>query len=179
MKSRVLRTIAVLVMTIAMSGMVYVENLWATSGTAAGPGAGGDGGSGAGAGSGSSGGGDGGSGNSGGGDSTTSGGGSAPSAGAAGVPGDARLAVDVESAIFESAIFFASTSPVSFPRPLSSGGLTRDQERTWDVFGHCATRGSMIDQLRVDGSFTFQSNTQSDARTTRHCMMRMGYRFDH
>jgi hypothetical protein len=170
MKSRVLRTIAVLVMTITMSGMVYVENSWATSGISGGPGAGG--GSGAGAGSGSSGGGDGASGSSGGGDGVAGGGGTAPAAGTGGGPGDPRNVADVESGRF-----FASTSPVPFPRPQSFGGLTRAQERTWDAFGQCATRGAMIDQLRVDGSFTFQSTTQSDARTTKDCMTRIGYRF--
>lgn len=159
MKSRVLRMIAVLVMTITMSGLAYVENSWATPGTGpGGPGAGGDGGGG---------------GSSSGAEGTATNGGM-PVAAVPGVPGDARLSGDLESGPF-----FASTSPVPFSRPQSSGGLTRAQERTWDAFGQCATRGAMIDQLRVDGSFTFQSTTQSDARTIKDCMTRIGYRFSY
>jgi len=157
---------AVLVMTITMSGLVYIS--WAQAGTAAGVGtAAGSGGAGGGGGAGA------GSGGSGGNDST-GGGGIAPAAGAGGNPADARLAGDIESGIF-----FASTSPVPFPRPQPAGGLTRAQERTWDAFGQCATSGAMLDQLRVDGSFTFQSATQADARTTKDCMSRIGYRFDY
>jgi hypothetical protein len=164
-KSRVCRTIVVLAMTMTVSGLVYVENSWAQGGTAAGVG-----GPGAGGGSSS------GSGSSGGGDGSTGGGGTAPSSAVGGVPDDARLTGDVESGPF-----FASTSPVPAPfsRPQSSGGLTRAQERTWDAFAQCATSGAMLDQLRIDGSFTFQSNTQSDARAIKDCMTRTGYRFDY
>jgi hypothetical protein len=161
-KNNVRTAIAILAMTFMMSGMVDVEDSWAQAGDPTGPGAG-NGGGGAAA-----------SGSSGGSDGAAGGGGTAPSAGGGGVPGDSRSAVDVESGIF-----FASTSPDPLPRPQSSGALTRAQERTWDAFGQCATNGTMIDQLRVDGSFTFQSNTQSDARTTKDCMTRLGYRFDY
>jgi hypothetical protein len=154
-KSRVLATIAVLAMAITMSGLAYVDNSWAQAGTAGGAGDGDGGGAGA-----SSGG--------------TGGGGTAPSAGGGGVAEDSRLGGDIEPGMT-----FASTSPIPFRGPQSSGGLTRAQERTWDAFGQCATRGAMIDQLRVDGSFTFQANSQSDARTTKECMTRIGYRFEY
>jgi len=35
----------------------------------------------------------------------------------------------------------------------------------------------MLDELRVDGSFTFQSTLQSDVRTIKDCMTQAGYRF--
>jgi len=37
----------------------------------------------------------------------------------------------------------------------------------------------LIDQLRVDGSFTFQATLQSDVRAIKTCMTRIGYRFDY
>ncbi len=37
----------------------------------------------------------------------------------------------------------------------------------------------MIDQLRVNGSFTFQATMLSDVRAIKSCMTRMGYRFDY
>ena len=160
MKNRVFRMIAILAMTITMSGLVYVENSWA-QGPAAGAasGGGGDGGGG---------------GSSSGGEGVTTSGGIAPTAVAGGVPGDARLTGDLESGML-----FASTSPIPFSRTQSPIGLTRAQEHTWDAFGQCATRGATIDQLRIDGSFTFQSTTQNDARTIKDCMTRLGYRFDY
>lgn len=157
MKSRVLRTIAVLAMTVTMSGLPYADKSWAEPGAVGGPG-GGDGGGGGSASSGAEG---------------TAGGGGIATTVAMGVPGDARLTGDLESGMV-----FASTTPAPFSRGQSSIGLTRAQERTWDAFGQCATRGAVIDQLRVDGSFAFQSGTSSDARTIKDCMTRIGVRFD-
>jgi hypothetical protein len=73
----------------------------------------------------------------------------------------------------------ASTGAFSFSRPptVSSFGLTEAQERTWDTFQRCASNGAMLDELRVDGSFTFQATRQSDVRTIKDCMTRAGYRF--
>jgi hypothetical protein len=37
----------------------------------------------------------------------------------------------------------------------------------------------LLDQLRLDGSFTFQATLQSDVHTIKRCMTQMGYRFDY
>jgi hypothetical protein len=57
--------------------------------------------------------------------------------------------------------------------------MTPAQERTWDTFRACAPNGALIDQLRIDGSFTFQATRQSDARAIKTCMTRIGYRFEY
>jgi hypothetical protein len=62
---------------------------------------------------------------------------------------------------------------------LSFFGLTGAQERTWDAFRSCAPNGASLDQLRVNGSFTFQATLQSDVRAIKSCMTRLGYRFDY
>ncbi len=38
--------------------------------------------------------------------------------------------------------------------------------------------GTVLDQLRVDGSFTFRSESPYDTQTVSRCMSRGGYRFD-
>jgi len=62
---------------------------------------------------------------------------------------------------------------------LSFFGLTVAQERTWDAFRSCAPNGAFLDQLRVNGSFTFQATLQSDVGAIKSCMTRLGYRFDY
>jgi hypothetical protein len=37
----------------------------------------------------------------------------------------------------------------------------------------------MLDQLRVDGSFTFRAESVNDTQTVKQCMSRVGYRFDY
>jgi hypothetical protein len=70
------------------------------------------------------------------------------------------------------------TDPSS--RPGAAGfRLAPPQQRTWDAFRRCARNGAVIEQLRVDGSFTFQAPTQSDARGIEDCMVRLGYGFEH
>src|SRR6266540_1707058 len=166
-----------------MSGMAFVGSSWAGSapgGSA--PGSGGSGGSGM---STPSVGGSGGSGMStpsvggspgiGVGESAGTGDGAVSSA-AVGMPGDTRVA-----GIAEEGVFFASTSPMAFRRPaaaLGAPGLTLAQARTLDSFHQCATRGAVIDQLRVDGSFTFEATNGADVNTIQNCMTRIGYRFD-
>jgi hypothetical protein len=51
--------------------------------------------------------------------------------------------------------------------------------RTWDAFRSCAPNGAFLDQLRVDGSFTFQATLQSDVHAIKTCMTRVGYRFEY
>lgn len=53
------------------------------------------------------------------------------------------------------------------------------QQRTWDTFKRCAPSGAILEQLRVDGSFTFRTESVYEARTTKTCMARLGYRFDY
>ena len=154
MRNRALRTIAALLVTIAMSSVAFMDRSWAQAGTnAGGPG---------GVGSGSAG--------------TGGGGDGAASAGSVGMPGDTRVA-----GIDEGGVFVASTGTVNFTRrtvALPGGGLTLAQERTWDAFHQCATRGAVIDQLRYDGSFTFEATDRSDVLRIQSCMTRVGYRFD-
>jgi hypothetical protein len=70
------------------------------------------------------------------------------------------------------------TGPSSAPSALGFR-LAPAQERTLDAFRTCDRRsGALIDQLRVDGSFTFQAPTQADARDIETCMMRLGYGFE-
>jgi hypothetical protein len=64
------------------------------------------------------------------------------------------------------------------PPESASFGLTRSQERTLDAFRSCATPGALIDQLHIDGSFTFQATMQADVYKIKDCMGRSGYRFD-
>jgi hypothetical protein len=57
--------------------------------------------------------------------------------------------------------------------------LTVAQRGTWDAFRRCAPSGATLDQLRVDGSFTFRTESVHDAQTVQRCMSRAGYRFDY
>jgi hypothetical protein len=57
--------------------------------------------------------------------------------------------------------------------------LTAAQRRTWDAFRQCASAGTNLDQLRPDGSFTFRTESVSDAQTLKRCMSGVGYRFDY
>jgi hypothetical protein len=57
--------------------------------------------------------------------------------------------------------------------------LTVAQHRTWDAFRRCAPAGAILEQLRVDGSFTFRTESVSDSQTIKQCMSRVGYRFDY
>jgi hypothetical protein len=152
-RNRALTMIATLLMTLAISGMAFVNISFAQVGTVGGPG-------GVGSGSGATGG----------------GGDGAGAASASGLPGDTRLA-----GIDEGGVFVASTAPVTFSRrtiPLPAAGMTVAQERTWDAFHQCATRGAMLDQLRFDGSFTFEAGSQSDVYAIEGCMTRLGFNFD-
>jgi hypothetical protein len=153
-KKRAVRAIAIAVMTIAVGGLTFVDNSWAQVGTVGGPGGVGSGSAGTGGG----------------------GGDGAGTAASVGLPGDTRVA-----GIDEGSVFVASTSAVTFsrrPAAVAAPGLTLAQERTWDAFHECATRGAMIDQLRYDGSFTFEATNRSDVLTIQSCMTRIGYRFD-
>jgi hypothetical protein len=69
------------------------------------------------------------------------------------------------------------TGPSSAPGTLGFR-LAPAQELTQDAFRTCDRSGALIDQLRVDGSFTFQAPTQADARDLETCMMRLGYGFE-
>src|SRR2546426_5069070 len=123
-------------MTLAIAGAAFVNISFAQVGTVGGPG-------GVGSGSGATGG----------------GGDGAGTAGAAGLPGDTRLA-----GIDQSGVFVASTGPLTFSRrtiALPGAGMTLAQERTWDAFHQCATRGAVLDQLRFDGSFTFEAGSRT------------------
>jgi hypothetical protein len=57
--------------------------------------------------------------------------------------------------------------------------LTIAQERTWDAFRKCAPDSAFLDQLRPDGSFTFQALTRFDVNKIQNCMRMAGYRFDY
>jgi hypothetical protein len=57
--------------------------------------------------------------------------------------------------------------------------LTVAQQCTWDAFRRCAPAGAILEQLRVDGSFTFRTESVSDSQTIKQCMSRVGYRFDY
>jgi hypothetical protein len=57
--------------------------------------------------------------------------------------------------------------------------LTVAQARTWDAFRRCAPSGAILDQVRVDGSFTFRTESVHDTQTIKHCMSQVGYRFDY
>jgi len=165
MRHKALRAIAALLMTVAMTGVAIVNISWAEPGTAPGTtgGPGPSGGSGSAGGDGSAG-------------STGGGGDGAGATSAAGLPGDTRLA-----GIDQGGVFVASTGPVTFSRRTSAApaaGMTLAQERTWDAFHQCATRGAMLDQLRFDGSFTFDAGSRSDVIAIHSCMSRIGYNFD-
>ena len=56
--------------------------------------------------------------------------------------------------------------------------LTVAQQRTWETFRRCAPSGTLLDQLRVDGSFTYRSESVHDTQTITRCMSQVGYRFD-
>ena len=163
MRHEALRAIAALLMTVAMTGVAIVNISWATPGTAPGSGPGSSGGSGSAGDGGPAG--------------STGGGGDAVGAtSAAGLPSDARVA-----GIDEGGVFVASTGPVTFSRrsiAVPAAGMTVAQERTWDAFHQCATRGAMLDQLRFDGSFTFEAGSRSDVIAIQSCMSRIGYNFD-
>jgi len=152
-------------MTVAMTGVAVVNISWAEPGTAPGT----TGGPGPSGGSGSAGG-DGAAG------STGGGGDGVGATSAAGLPGDTRLA-----GLDQGGVFVASTGPVTFSRrtiAAPAAGMTLAQERTWDAFHQCATRGAMLDQLRFDGSFTFEAGSRSDVLAIQSCMSRIGYNFD-
>jgi hypothetical protein len=165
MRHNALRAIAALLMTVAMTGVAVVNISWAEPGTAPGT----TGGPGPSGGSGSAGG-DGAAG------STGGGGDGVGATSAAGLPGDTRLA-----GLDQGGVFVASTGPVTFSRrtiAAPAAGMTLAQERTWDAFHQCATRGAMLDQLRFDGSFTFEAGSRSDVLAIQSCMSRIGYNFD-
>ena len=145
-----------------------------SSGSGGGAGGSGGGAGGGGAGGGSGGGtGGGGAGASAGGGDSRSGGGSAVSVGAGVLPGDVWVAGDAETGKR-----LASTGTFSFSQPAPSFfGLTKAQEHTWDTFRSCAPHGAILDQLGVDGSFTFQATLLSDVHSIKACMTQAGYRF--
>ena len=166
MRHEALRAIAALLMTVAMTGVAIVNISWATPGTAPDSGPGSSGGSGSAGGDGSAG-------------STGGGGDGVGGTSAAGLPSDARVQEIAE--INERGVFVASTGPVTFSRrtiAAPAAGMTLAQERTWDAFHQCATRGAMLDKLRFDGSFTFEAGSRSDVMAIQSCMSRIGYNFD-
>ena len=57
--------------------------------------------------------------------------------------------------------------------------LSVPQQRTWEAFRRCAPSGAILDQLRVDGSFTFRTESVHDTQTMKYCMTEVGYRFDY
>ncbi len=145
------------------------------AGGSSGAGAGGSGASGGGSGAAAGGGAGGGSGagSASGGDSGA-GGGSSVAVGTARPPGDAWVRENAPRGNF-----LASVGAFSFRQPAPAFRMTPAQERTWDTFRTCAPNGALIDELRVDGSFTFQATLQSDVRAIKTCMTRIGYRFDY
>jgi hypothetical protein len=161
MRHKALRAIAALLMTVAMTGVAVVNISWAAPGTTGGPGP--SGGSGSAGGDSSAG-------------STGGGGDGAGATSAVGLPGDTRLA-----GLDQGGVYVASTGTVTFsrrPSAVPAAGMTLAQERTWDAFHQCATRGAMLDQLRFDGSFTFEAGSRSDVLAIQSCMSRIGYNFD-
>jgi len=58
--------------------------------------------------------------------------------------------------------------------------LTRSiaQPRTWETFRRGAPSGAILEQPRVDGSFTFRTESVYEAQTTKASMAHLGYRFD-
>jgi hypothetical protein len=57
--------------------------------------------------------------------------------------------------------------------------LSVAQGRTWEAFQRCAPSGAILEQLRVDGSFTFRTESIHDTYTMKHCMSQVGYTFDY
>jgi hypothetical protein len=61
----------------------------------------------------------------------------------------------------------------------SQARLSASQERTWEAFRRCAPSGAVLDQLRVDGSFTYRTESIHDTQTIKRCMSQVGYQFDY
>lgn len=181
MRNRAFLITIVVLLTITMGTLGSLSDSWAWNNGSSGSSGSGGGAGGSGGGSGGGGGGAGGGGGTGGGGAGASagggdsggGGGSAVSVGAGVLPGDVWVAGDAETGKR-----LASTGAFSFGLPAPSFfGLTKAQERTWDTFRSCAPNGAMLDQLGVDGSFTFQATLLSDVHSIKTCMTQAGYRF--
>jgi hypothetical protein len=200
MRNNVLGTMMVLVIMVMLSGVLSANDSWAwgsggssggsggggAGGSGGGSGASGGGGGGGGAGGGGTGGGGGGAGSGSAGGGGTGGGDGAAGGGGGGGGGGSSTAVGAGSEAWvagdaETGRRLASTGAFSFSRPpsLSFFGLTQAQERTWDAFRSCAPNGAFLDQLGVNGSFTFQATLQSDVRAIKRCMTQRGYHFDY
>ena len=165
---------ALLVVTTAVAWTVPIDlvSAWGGGGSAGGAGGGTGGGAGGGTGGGSAGGGGGGTGGAG--DGSAGGGYDADGGLGSGVaPGS--FTDDPRNVRTRSARPTDPWSPPGAPR----FRLAPPQERTWDAFRRCARNGAVIEQLRVDGSFTFQAPSQSDAREIESCMAPLGYGFEH
>jgi hypothetical protein len=52
-------------------------------------------------------------------------------------------------------------------------------QQTWDTFRRCAPSGAILEPVRVDGSFTFRTESVYGAQTTKGCMAHLGYHFDY
>ena len=155
---------AVLVVAMALGSAVRVEDVWAKGGG----GSGGSGGGGCSGGGGGTGGG-----------GTAGGGGTGGGAGSlTGVTGAGRAPADPR--LYARSTARLSDADGTVPRDLRAMlTLTVAQRGTWDAFRRCAPSGTILDQLRVDGSFTFRTESVHDAQTVRQCMSRVGYRFDY
>ena len=92
--------------------------------------------------------------------------------GAGRVPADPRLYARSSARLSDA----GGTGPSGLRAMLT---LTVAQRGTWDAFRRCAPSGAILDQLRVDGSFTFRTESVHDAQTVQQCMSQVGYRFDH
>lgn len=156
----------VLIVAIALGSAFHIEDVWAK---------GGGGGGGTGGGGGSTGGGVGTGGSGAAGDGGSAGGGSGLStvAGAGRPPVDPRLYARSSARLTDA----GGPGPTGGLRALLT--VTVAQRRTWDGFRRCAPSGAILDQLRVDGSFTFRTESVYDAQMVKHCMSRAGYRFDY
>lgn len=191
-----------LIVAIALGSAVHVEDVWGggSSGGGGGGGAGGPSGGGPGGGGGAGGPGGGGPGGGGGaggpgGGGPAGGGGAGGPGGGGGSPGGGGAAAGGSSggAGGLSGVTGSGQPPAdqrlyarNGARLTDSDGsgltgllaLTVAQQRTWDAFRRCAPPGTVLDQLRVDGSFTFRSESTYDTQTVSRCMSRVGYRFD-
>jgi hypothetical protein len=173
----------VVIVAMALGSALNIEDVWAKGGGGSGgtgggsTGGGGTGGGGStGGGGGSTGGGVGTGGGGTAGDGGSTGGGAGGLSGVTGAgraPADQRLYARSSARLSDA----GGTGPTGGLRALLT--VTVAQRRTWDAFRRCAASGAILDQLRVDGSFTFRTESVYDAQTLKQCMSLVGYRFDY
>ena len=190
---RVTVVAVVALVAIVLTSAVHVPIVWAGggagSGCGAGGGTGGSGGTGSGGGAGGSGGtagggtsgggGTGGGGAAGGGSGGAGGGPAAGGSGLNGITGAGRVPADHERLYARSTAWLSDVGGAGRRNFRTLLSLSVPQQRTWEAFRRCAPSGAVLDQLRVDGSFTFRTESVHDTQTIKRCMSRVGYRFDY